>query len=54
MIAKAYDDPDAVREWQHDDLREVRTRWFGGQAVEVVVDTGDGRVGTVWRKGWRP
>lgn len=54
MIASAYDDPDAVRESEDDDLREIRTRWFGDEAVEVVVDLGDGRVVTVWRKGGRP
>ena len=51
MIAAAYVDPDAVRESQHDDLREIRTRWFGDEAIKVVVDRDDGRVITVWRKG---
>ena len=53
MIAGAYDDPDAVRPSDHDDLREVRSRWFGEAGVEVVVDTDDLRVVTVWRRGPR-
>lgn len=51
MIGAAYDDPDEVRPSEHDDLREIRSRWFGDQGVEVVVDLGDGRVVTAWRKG---
>jgi hypothetical protein len=53
MIEAAYETPDVVRASDHDDLREIRTRWFGEEGVEVVVDTGDGRVVTVWRKGTR-
>lgn len=34
-----------------DELREIRTRWFAEQGIEVVVDVYDGRVVTVWRKG---
>ena len=34
-----------------DELREIRTRWFVEQGIEVVVDVYDGRVVTVWRKG---
>jgi hypothetical protein len=30
--------------------REIRTRWFRETAIEVVVDTIDGRVVTTWRK----
>ncbi len=51
MIALAYDDPDVARPSEHDELRDVRTRWFGDEGIEVVVDTTDGRVVTVWRKG---
>lgn len=54
MISQTYDDPDDRRTSQHDELREVRTRWFGQQGIEVVVDTEDGRVVTVWRKGAKP
>ncbi|MEO8625935.1 MAG: hypothetical protein ABI452_04470 [Candidatus Limnocylindrales bacterium] len=53
MIAATYDDPDAIRASEHDVLREIRTRWFGALAVEVVVDNDDGRVVTVWLKGER-
>jgi len=51
MIAARYDDPDDIRETAHDEIREVRTRWFGDEGLEVVADTTDGRVITVWRKG---
>jgi hypothetical protein len=53
MIARAYDDPDATRRSDHDDLREIRSRWFGEEGIEVVVDTDDLRVVTVWRRGAR-
>lgn len=43
--------PDEIRESDHDDEREIRTRYFGSQVIEVVVDRIDGRVVTVWRKG---
>jgi len=46
----AYVDPDLTRPSTHGELREIRTRWFGEGAVEVVVDTIDGRVVTTWRK----
>jgi hypothetical protein len=45
-----YLDPDAVRRSTHDEEREIRTRWFGEEAVEVVVDRIDGRVVTTWRR----
>ena len=51
MIRAAYDDPDEIRPSEHDEIREIRSRWFGDQSVEVVVDLGDGRGVTVWRKG---
>ena len=54
MIGLAYDDPDEVHPSDHDDLREVRSRWFGAQGVEIVVDIDNGRVITVWRRGERP
>ena len=53
MIALAYEDPDETRESEHDELREIRSRWFGSEGVEVVVDVDNGRVITVWRKGGR-
>jgi len=53
MIARAYDDPDATRPLDHDHLREIRSRWFGEEGIEVVVDTDDLRVVTVWRRGAR-
>lgn len=54
MIRQTYDDPDSVRRSEQDELREIRTRWFAEQGVEVVVDVYDGRVVTVWRKGEKP
>jgi hypothetical protein len=49
-MEEAYLDPDVTRPSAHDDLREIRTRWFRETAIEVVVDTIDGRVVTTWRK----
>ena len=51
MIKLTYEDPDSIRPSEDDDLREIRTRWFAEQGIEVVVDVYDGRVVTVWRKG---
>ena len=53
MIKLTYEDPDSTRPSEDDELREIRTRWFAEQGVEVVVDVYDGRVVTVWRKGRR-
>ncbi len=53
MISQTYDDPDDVRLSEHDELREIRSRWFGDSGIEVVVDLDDGRVVTVWRRGSR-
>lgn len=49
-IEGAYVYPDEIRGSTHDDVREIRTRFSGAGSVEVVVDTIDGRVVTVWRK----
>lgn len=54
MIRDAYDEPDEQRPSAHDQGREILTRWFGDEGIEVVVDTLDGRVVTVWRKGRKP
>lgn len=54
MIRQTYEDHDDKRPSDHDDLREIRTRWFGEEGVEVVVDTVDGPIVSVWRKGLRP
>lgn len=51
MIAQTYEDPDDVRPSGHDELREVRSRWFGEQGLEIVVDTDTGQIITVWRRG---
>lgn len=51
LIRHTYDDPDSKRSSTHDELREIRTRWFGEEGIEVVVDVDDRRVVTVWRKG---
>jgi hypothetical protein len=53
MIAATYHDPDMRRPSLHDELREIRTRWFGQQGIEIVVDISDGRVVTVWLRGSR-
>lgn len=49
-MEETYLDPDLTRISTHDEHREIRTRWFGASAIEVVVDTIDGRVVTTWRK----
>jgi hypothetical protein len=49
-MEEAYVNPDDTRETLHEDLREIRTRWFGETGIEVVVDTIDGRVVTTWRR----
>jgi hypothetical protein len=54
LVELTYEDPDARRHSSHDELREIRTRWFGEQGIEIVVDTEDGRVISVWRKGSKP
>ena len=51
MILETYEDPDETRLSEHDEVREIRTRWFGDEGVVVVVDTMDGRVVTTWRRG---
>ena len=51
MIQQTYEDPDSIRPSEDDELREIRTRWFVEQGIEVVVDVHGGRVVTVWRKG---
>ena len=51
MIKLTYEDADTLRPSDDDELREIRTRWFAEQGIEVVVDVYDGRVVTVWRKG---
>ncbi len=53
MIQETYEDPDDTRSSEHDELREIRTRWFGEEGIEFVVDVEDGRVVTAWRKGPR-
>jgi hypothetical protein len=54
MIRRCYEEPDETRPSDHDELREIRTRWFGDEGVEVVVDVDDGRVVSVWRRGSKP
>ena len=53
MIGVTYDDPDETRGSHHDELRQIRSRWFAAEVIEVVVDTLGGRVVTVWRRGTR-
>jgi len=33
MIANAYDDRDSTRESEHDELRQIRLRWIGDEAL---------------------
>jgi len=54
MVLRTYEDPDETRSSDHDELREIRTRWFGEEGIEMVVDTMDARVVTVWRRGLKP
>ena len=49
-VEDAYVFPDFVRLSHHDPERGIRSRYLGDSAIEVVVDTIDGRVVTVWRK----
>lgn len=49
-VEEAYVFPDVVRASHHDLDREIRSLYVGGSVIEVVVDTIDGRVVTVWRK----
>jgi hypothetical protein len=46
----AYVYPDDTRPSEHDEAREIRSRHLDMDVIEVVVDTIDGRVVTVWRK----
>ena len=54
MIKETYEDPDSTEPSADDELREIRTRWFGDQGLVDVVDIDDGRVVTVFRKGMKP
>lgn len=54
MIEQTYEDPDDTRLSDDDELREIRTRWFGEEGVQIVVDADDGRIVTTWRKGLKP
>lgn len=49
-IEEAYVHPDFARASHHDVDREIRSLYAGDAVIEVVVDTIDGRVVTVWRK----
>ena len=50
MIEEAYVYPDFSRASHHDVNREIRCLFVDEGAIEVVVDTIDGRVVTVWRR----
>ncbi len=54
MIRMTYDDPDTRHQSDHDPGREVRSRWVEDAGLEIVVDLTDGRIVTVWRRGWKP
>ncbi|MGH2358280.1 MAG: hypothetical protein ACRDGJ_09745 [Candidatus Limnocylindria bacterium] len=53
-IEESYVYPDFVRTSHHEIAREIRSLYVGDAAIEVVVDTIDGRVVTVWRKHLDP
>ena len=50
VIQEACDDPDTVRPSGRRLAREIRSRMYGDEAIEVVIDTMDGTVVTVWRR----
>ena len=50
MIEEAYVYPDFARASHHDVGREIRCLYLDSEVLEVVVDTIDGRVVTVWRR----
>lgn len=54
MVVMTFEDPDDTRPSHHDDQREIRSRWFGEEGIEIVVDLLDGRVITLRRKGLKP
>ena len=50
VIEEVCDDPDSVRPSGRRLAREIRSRTYGDEVIEVVVDTTDGTVVTVWRR----
>ena len=54
MMEEAYVYPDFVRASHHDIAREIRCMYLESEALELVVDTIDGRVVTVWRRRLDP
>jgi len=49
IVAEVYSDPDDVRPAEVQD-RELRTRLYDRQVIEVVVDLVDGSVVSVWAR----
>lgn len=54
MMEEAYAFPDFVRASHHDIARSIRCLYLESEALELVVDTIDGRVVTVWRRRLDP
>jgi len=54
MIEEAYVYPDFIRPSHHDLDREIRSLYMSESVLEVVVDTIDGRVVTVWQRRLDP
>jgi hypothetical protein len=50
VIQEVCDDPDTVRPSGRALGREIRTRTCGDETIEVVIDTTDGTVVTVWHR----
>ena len=50
VMEDTYLDPDHIRPSDHDDAREIRSRYLGEEQIELVVDVIDGRIVTVWRR----
>jgi hypothetical protein len=50
VIQEVCDDPDSVRPSVRRHAWEIRSRTYGDEAIEVVVDTTDGTVVTVWHR----
>lgn len=51
LVFEVYVDPDDVRPSQTSPGREIRSRAYDDQVIEIVVDLVDGAVVSVWRKG---
>lgn len=50
VIDQVYREPDHIRQSQTAPDREIRSRTYDDQVIEIVVDTVDGSVVTVWHR----